>query len=572
MAKAKKPAHPQSSHFDQHPVAKVAFAGVRSAITRHGERLLAMPNVIGIRPGFKFTGGWITDQPAIVVTVLRKLSPGDIEPRKRIPAEIDGIPTDIAPATPAEQLQHLARRTRGAPAAPPVPEFYLPGVGHADGSTARGAVRGAGANNKDYRKPPKLQLKEVNDTVNLICHASPDAGWPKLHEFIDGIKNHFTFAMYDFTATHIYSALKAAMDAAQGELDACYDAKASTARAGEMTEADIMADLEAAFEKRCKIAKAAVGNLYPNAYHIKVAVRDGKAFWISSGNWQGSNQPDADASKLSVDKQRKLLAEHNREWHVIVEHPALAKMFEKYIQWDMTEAARVQKRGVPPLQPPEPDLLLLPEPLAVARAEPRPVQIFAPLVLKAAKARIQPLLTPDNYGDFIIPLVKSAQKTLFFQNQYINYGPNGGVLDQLVDAMVERIKHGVDVKIILRDGDTRKMLEALKNKGFDTDKIKLLKGCHNKGIIVDSKVVVVSSQNWSGDGVQFNRDAGLIMYHPGIAQYFEKIFLYDWDSRAHQRATAERAMPVVTPLAAAGKKTRDVPAWQAIPWSDFYGD
>ena len=109
----------------------------------------------------------------------------------------------------------------------------------------RGAVRGVGANNKNYRKPPKLQLKEVNDTVNLICHASPDAGWPKLYEFIDGIKNHFTFAMYDFTATHIYSALKGAMDAAQGKLDICHDPKASTARAGEMREADIMADLEA---------------------------------------------------------------------------------------------------------------------------------------------------------------------------------------------------------------------------------------------------------------------------------------------------------------------------------------
>ncbi len=133
MAKAKKPAHPHSSHFDQHPAAKVAFAGVRSAITRHGKKLLAMPNVIEIRPGFKFTGGWITDQPAIVVTVLRKLSPGELKPKERIPAEIDGIPTDIAPATPAEQLRHLARRTRGAPAAPPVPEFYLPGVAHAEG-------------------------------------------------------------------------------------------------------------------------------------------------------------------------------------------------------------------------------------------------------------------------------------------------------------------------------------------------------------------------------------------------------------------------------------------------------
>jgi phosphatidylserine/phosphatidylglycerophosphate/cardiolipin synthase-like enzyme len=238
----------------------------------------------------------------------------------------------------------------------------------------------------------------------------------------------------------------------------------------------------------------------------------------------------------------------------------------------MSEAARVQKRGGPPLQLTEPDLLLAPDPKTVTRAAPPPVQIFAPLVLKATKVRIQPLLTPDNYGDFIIPLVTSAKKTLYFQNQYINYGPNGGVLDKLVDAMIDRIKHGVDVKIILRDGDTRKMLEALKNKGFDTGNIKLLKGCHNKGIIVDSKVAVVSSQNWSGDGVQFNRDAGLIMYHPAIAQYFEKIFLYDWNSRAHQKATAERAMPVVFPLAAAGKKTPGAPAWQRILWRDFHGD
>jgi hypothetical protein len=32
--------------------------------------------------------------------------------------------------------------------------------------------------------------------------------------------------------------------------------------------------------------------LWANAYHIKVAVRDGRAGWLSSGNWQSSNQPN----------------------------------------------------------------------------------------------------------------------------------------------------------------------------------------------------------------------------------------------------------------------------------------
>lgn len=548
---------------------KDSFAAVRVAIKQHGAQVLALPNVIEVRPGYKFTAGWITDQPAIVVTVLRKAAPTEIKPKERIPAEIDGIPTDVAPASPAEQLQFLASKKRGASVTPPVPQFYLPGVEAK--AVARSAVRGLGANNKNYQKPPKLLLKEVNDKVNLICHASPDAGWPKLQEFLGGIKSRFTFAMYDFTATHIFKSLRDAMNGADGDLHVCYDAKGSTERAGEMSEAKVIEGLQKDLKQRCQIAKAAVGKLFPNAYHIKVAVRDSKDFWISSGNWQGSNQPDTDASKLSVDEQRKLLASRNREWHLIAEHPGLAKMFERFIKWDMSEAARVSAtRSLLAPQPLEPELYLPPE--AMTRAAPKPVEIFAPCVMKRTKVRIQPLLTPDNYGEHIIPLIKSAKKTLFVQNQYINYGPNGGVLEKLVDAMVERIQRGVDVRIILRDGDTRKMLEALKNKGFDTDKIKLQRGCHNKGIVVDSKVAVVSSQNWSGDGVQFNRDAGLIMYHPTIARYFEKIFLYDWNNRARQKAAAETAMPLVTPPVTARKKTRGTSGWQKVAWSDFHGD
>ena len=34
---------------------------------------------------------------------------------------------------------------------------------------------------------------------------------------------------------------------------------------------------------------------------------------------------------------------------------------------------------------------------------------------------------------------------------------------------------------------------------------------HNKGIVVDSKTVLVSSQNWSSAGVLQNRDAGVII-------------------------------------------------------------
>jgi len=42
--------------------------------------------------------------------------------------------------------------------------------------------------------------------------------------------------------------------------------------------------------------------------------------------------------------------------------------------------------------------------------------------------------------------------------------------------------------------------------------------------VIDSSVVVVSSQNFSPDGIQFNRDAGVIIEGAPIAQYFENVF------------------------------------------------
>jgi phosphatidylserine/phosphatidylglycerophosphate/cardiolipin synthase-like enzyme len=69
--------------------------------------------------------------------------------------------------------------------------------------------------------------------------------------------------------------------------------------------------------------------------------------------------------------------------------------------------------------------------------------------------------------------------------------------------------------------------------------VKIQNNVHNKGIVADTKQVLVSSQNWSTDGTLYNRDAGLIIDHAGAAAYFEKIFLHDWDHLAHQRPSGD---------------------------------
>jgi hypothetical protein len=126
-----------------------------------------------------------------------------------------------------------------------------------------------------------------------------------------------------------------------------------------------------------------------------------------------------------------------------MESATLAKMFAKYIEWDMSEARRVQNRGLAGLPASAlPDLFLPPDAgeLGLKRGAPTPVEIFKPLVGKSGKFEVQPILTPDNYRDEILPILQKAKKTIYFQNQYIHYGPNGGVLDELVEALVDKIK------------------------------------------------------------------------------------------------------------------------------------
>jgi phosphatidylserine/phosphatidylglycerophosphate/cardiolipin synthase-like enzyme len=159
---------------------------------------------------------------------------------------------------------------------------------------------------------------------------------------------------------------------------------------------------------------------------------------------------------------------------------------------------------------------------------------------------VQPLLTPDtgagNYAKNILALIQSAQTTLDIQTQYI-HPPKAGAdanFQALIAAVQDRAKHGVTVRVILSEFEaTGGWLEKLQEAGLDTSLVRIQNGVHNKGFVVDSKVVALGSQNWSGDGVLRNRDASLIVWSEEAAQYYKQIFSYDWNTFAKQHLSAE---------------------------------
>ena len=144
----------------------------------------------------------------------------------------------------------------------------------------------------------------------------------------------------------------------------------------------------------------------------------------------------------------------------------------------------------------------------------------------------------------MIKLIESAKKTLYVQLQYIEASGATSVYPTLLQAIAARVAAGVDVRLIESLDYGEPWAEKMKDAGVDlTANISLQPDVHNKGFVIDSSVVVVSSQNFSPDGIQFNRDAGVIIESAPIAQYFENVFLSDWKNKAKPFVAKKVAKP-----------------------------
>jgi hypothetical protein len=421
--------------------------------------------------------------------------------------------------------------------------------------------------------PPDLPL--VDEEMDATICVSPEAGWSPLKEFLAGTEERLTVAMYQFTAPHIFEAIENAVKPADRALELVLHPipeppARSGVKANDLDEkSEVLEPLSAELKKRFQFSWATLkSNQHPDgqwasAYHIKVAVRDGNSLWLSSGNWQSSNQPDIDpfAEPQSVPAgfQRK----YNRDYHAIIKNERLAGIYEKYIKrdHDLTTTGEAVPFALPDVFVPVEEE----EPETVAFAA--PPQYFKPLQLNR-RVKVQPLLTPDNYAVNILELIKKAEQSIWFQNQYINFRDDGEDFQEfqaLVGALKDKLDGGTEVRIICRDLMKQSSLDVLIALGFPRDVIRFQPACHNKTIIVDRKVVAFGSHNWSNEGVKTNRDASLIFFDEEIADFLAKVYEYDWERLATAKPSPNRAR-----VARVGEQT---PAgMQRVPATDVIED
>ena len=501
--------------------------------------LLHDGDVLNVRLGYRFRRGWITKERAIVVETKEKLAPYELRDRGKAlyPEQFRGIGVDVRTAPLEDRL-----RAEGV---------ELPRVEEA---VRRG----------NYVPPPALRLREVNEAMRAIFHVSPDSGFPNLSAFLARTERRLVATMYESGARHVRDAVVNAVHNANDRLRMVTDRKAGME--------DLVSDLHQTLGNRFSHHWASVGGgdlLFPSAYHIKVAVRDRQEMWLSSGNWKDSNQPDIDPAGTGETSFRPLRTS-NREWHAIIDNQNLASKYDAFIEYDFSEAERVPAReGLAPASA-LPDLFV---PIALEAEARARARYFQPLEVNR-RLRIQPLLTPDNYAGHMRDIIQSAERGILFQNQSFNLLANNEPDAEELFTLMRDKQQTCEVKIVLRDArefgsgaaaGQQVLLERLQDFGFDMDNIRLQKGCHTKGIVVDSSVVVLGSHNWTNQGMLYNRDASLVVHDPEVAAYFERIFRFDWEFLAKQEA--DESVNMVR-LAAPGEATPE--GMRRVPMTEFF--
>jgi V8-like Glu-specific endopeptidase len=528
--------------------------GNEEEILEAADRVLGgRADVLDVNLGYVFENGWITDTRALVVTVRKKRAPAELWEARvpPLPEMFMGLSVEVVNPS----VEDLVREERGPTV---MEEAFSEMVTLPEEIT--------------YTPPERVPLDVVRGEMRVVAHVSPDAGWTRLSDFLKGTRERLVIGMYDFGAPHVFEVVRdAGKKSSFEELTLVMQKGESVGtgtKADDLRDEEVVEKLEDTLGTKFENAWVKIGRVngwVSSSYHIKVAVRDQEAFWLSSGNWQSSNQPNADP--LNEDpQQRTWLEDYNREWHAIVEHEGLAKVFEAHLLHDYENNV-----GTDGLEEFDLPALLVPEstfgPLAVERTT--AFRYFEPFDEKRVFS-VRPLLTPDNYHEHVLTLIGAAQEELLIQNQTFNDPrPDHDKLRELIEAVLAKQRAGVKVRVIMRlidqdRTDLRRNLELLKDRGFDMENFKVQRNCHTKGIVADRKKVLLGSQNWSNDGVSVNRDASLLFDDEELARYFTKIFDHDWDNLADQDIGPD---PGPIELALAGDTTPEGKVH--LSWKDY---
>ena len=249
--------------------------------------------------------------------------------------------------------------------------------------------------------------------------------------------------------------------------------------------------------------------------HAKYAIIDDKCI-IESANWVRNGIPENPTYG-------------NREWGVLIENESLARVLWKIFKYDFNQ----KFMDIIPFNISHP-FMGKPKNFSLffnkINGDYKPV--FHP-EKEEEKFNVTVILSPDNAEEEILKLIRNARKEILIEQAYIQREWHDGI-NPFLKALIEKAKEGVKVKVLMNYNEkyysTNRMNEEtmkyLLSNGIEAKLAKI--NIHNKGMIIDDEITLISSINWGENSVRNNREMGIIIYDKNASMYFHHVFDYDW--------------------------------------------
>ncbi len=142
------------------------------------------------------------------------------------------------------------------------------------------------------------------------------------------------------------------------------------------------------------------------------------------------------------------------------------------------------------------------------------------------------VLTDRDYFPQVSEMLASADKSIHILLYSVNYYTDypGSNVNLLIDSLETASARGLDVRIIADEYATEKpVISLLKERGINIKYDSKDTTTHAKLIIIDSKIIIIGSTNWSHYALDKNHEASVIINSPPLAaqleNYFEKIWM-----------------------------------------------
>ncbi len=241
--------------------------------------------------------------------------------------------------------------------------------------------------------------------------------------------------------------------------------------------------------------------------HQKFIIIDNKTTIIHSGNW----------AKTSFPEDGK---DANREWSIAMTDTDVTQYYRDVFDYDWGNGidydAGIHGTGTP---------------LTYTESSSTYQRPFAEAGHFSGDMNVTPIFSPDTSLQALLYMINIAQVTLDIQIPYFTNIGDAGAVDQVLDAIVAAKERGVTVRIITEEAYDYDLLIDIchaHNIPIVWQDTRWFAAEHNKGIIVDGRIVLISSINYSDGSITENREAGVIIENADVAQWYLRVYDYDW--------------------------------------------